>query len=448
MRRTREQSPAGGDHRRILPGARSVDAGGGRVGEFAAAHERLGRNRPVRFLARDDLTPAFFEPSLRVAYDDASLRVRSVNPLPDCTGSSIISELTGRKVGKLVGLIPLRLHHDGQGGEATTDVVVKAKPLDDEVLLMLGTMASMCGARVTTAWAKHRHLLGFAGCHVRELAIYGQTDERFRRHVPRVFKTLGDDAREAYVVVLERLAGLRLMDSVDDGRRWQRRDIDAALRGIGQVHAIWMGREEELRRQPWLGHVPNARSMAAMTDLWDALAVHASEEFPALLTSSRLERQRQLIASIGEWWPRLEQLPRTLIHNDFNPRNIALRESHGELTLCAYDWELATLHLPQHDLAELLAFVMPADAPEEDVEYFLEVHRRSLEDASGRPIDSEQWREGYALALRDLCVNRFALYMLAHTFRQYTFLPRAIETLFHLLDVELAHEGDMVPCAT
>ena len=48
-----------------------------------------------------------------------------------------------------------------------------------------------------------------------------------------------------------------------------------------------------------------------------------------------------------------------LIHNDFNPRNLALRREVGGWRLCAYDWELATIGVPQHDCAEFLCFVLP-----------------------------------------------------------------------------------------
>ena len=45
-------------------------------GEFAAAHEKLGRNRPVRHLEREELDAAFFEPMLRRSLDDAVARGR------------------------------------------------------------------------------------------------------------------------------------------------------------------------------------------------------------------------------------------------------------------------------------------------------------------------------------------------------------------------------------
>jgi aminoglycoside phosphotransferase (APT) family kinase protein len=130
-------------------------------------------------------------------------------------------------------------------------------------------------------------------------------------------------------------------------------------------------------------------------------------------------------------------MPRTLAHNDFNPRNIALRDEGGRLRLCAYDWELATLRVPQHDAAELLAYVLPADTEAAEAAHYVELHRRAVAEAGGVVPDERTWREGFALALRDLLVNRFALYLMAHSFRHYGFLERSLRTLRHLIDLDL-----------
>ena len=66
-------------------------------------------------------------------------------------GSSIITQLTARKVQKLVGLFPYRLHAEVRGRSGTLDVLVKSKPLDGEVLVMVNSMAAGCGARLAAA---------------------------------------------------------------------------------------------------------------------------------------------------------------------------------------------------------------------------------------------------------------------------------------------------------
>ncbi|HEX6836837.1 MAG TPA: hydroxymethylglutaryl-CoA reductase, partial [Polyangia bacterium] len=187
-------------------------------GEFAAAHEKLGRNRPVVHFTREELDAAFFQPMLRRSLGDGALAVTAVEPVAVELGSSIITELTARKVHKLLGLVPLELRYrGGDGVAAKVDVIAKVKPLDDEVALMAGSLATMCGGQLAAHYNRFRRRAGFAGCHTRELGIYEQTDPRFVRNVPRIYGTFADEAREAYVVVMERLGGdVILKDTADD----------------------------------------------------------------------------------------------------------------------------------------------------------------------------------------------------------------------------------------
>ncbi|MCJ8169131.1 phosphotransferase [Atopomonas sediminilitoris] len=400
--------------------------------QFARAHERLGRNRPVNYLKLGDLNAEFF---LAACHDSGLSAVRpfAVEPLEiDSKGSSIITELTSHKVNKLLGHFPFNL----QTADGTLPVMAKVKPLDDEAIIMLSSMAAMCDARLAQVFTQFRDELGFKGCHVRELAVMSQQDPRFTRYAPAVYGVVADAEREAYVIVEELLQGMTLMDSADDTSGWQRQHLEAAITGIAEVHSIWYGREDELKAQDWLIDYPSATGMQAKTRLWELLGVHAREEFPEWFSEDDLNVFRSIVAGVGDWWQDIEAMPRTLIHNDFNPRNIALRQTDGEMRLCAYDWELATLHLPQHDLAELLCFTLDTPEDSREVEHYLELHRQQLARASGQSIDPAQWRYGYKLALRDLLINRLPMYLMAHTFRHYPFMERVYRTSRRLLELE------------
>lgn len=400
--------------------------------QFARAHERLGRNRPVNHLKLADLDTSFFAEALANS-GLCALRPYAVEPLEfENTGSSIITELTAHKVSKLLGHFPFTL----KTNDGDVRVMVKVKPLDGEVIIMLNSMASMCDARLAQAFNQYREQLGFKGCHIRELAVMSQQDPRFVRHAPRVYGVVENPERETFVIIEELLEGLELMDSADDTRGWTPEHLDAAIRGIAEVHSIWYGREEELKQQPWMVDYPTAAGMLEKRRLWELLGTHAREEFPVWFSEEHLSVFRGIVNGIGDWWADIERMPRTLIHNDFNPRNIALRKTTGGLRLCAYDWELATLHLPQHDLAELLGFTLIAPVDPATVERYLELHRLELERHSGQSIDTQQWRYGYKLALRDLLVNRLPLYLMAHTFRHYPFMERVYRTFRQLLEIE------------
>lgn len=402
-------------------------------GQFAGAHERLGRNRPVAHLSLEELGI----PVVQAALGDHGPRVTDVKELDFDPGSSVISEFTARRIRRPLGHFARRMIFEDGSSE---EVILKVKPTAKEVILTANTVAGMCGTTLAQAHNRFKHLTGFAGCDERELAVYEQVDPRFVAHTPRIHGVLRDPGREAFVIVMEMLRPekMHLMDSEAHRAAWGHLEIESTIDGLAALHSIWLDRESELQATTWLGSSPSARSMTEMSDLWLALAEHSFAENPEWLTDSDRSLQQQLIRSIPDWWAEIEEMPRTLIHGDFNPRNVALRHDEtGGLRVCAYDWELATLHLPQRDLAELLCFVLDEEVDRATIDQFVERHRERLSIESGIELDAHRFRRGFQLSLQDLLINRFAYYQIAHSFREYPFLEPCIRTLMHLLKMEV-----------
>ena len=95
-------------------------------------------------------------------------------------------------------------------------------------------------------------------------------------------------------------------------------------------------------------HLQDVPLDVAMPETVSLLADHAGPYFAVWAGPELRTLQRRLLAGVGHWWRELEQMPRTLVHGDFNPRNLALRQEAGGPRLCAYDWELAAwgVHRP------------------------------------------------------------------------------------------------------
>jgi ATP-dependent exoDNAse (exonuclease V) beta subunit len=83
--------------------------------------------------------------------------------------------------------------------------------------------------------------------------------------------------------------------------------------------------------------------------------------------------------------------------------------------------------VPQHDLAELLCFVLPPQADRAAVSEYLELLRARLEPHAGRPLDRALWLEGFTLSLDELILERLPLYALFHRIRRQAFLPAVLQ---------------------
>lgn len=128
-------------------------------------------------------------------------------------------------------------------------------------------------------------------------------------------------------------------------------------------------------------------------------------------------RYQDLVARVADWGAAREELPQSLIHNDFSPRNATIRGG----ALCAWDWELACNGLPQRDLVELLCFVGRA----QDLPEHLAQHRAVLARCGQ---DAGQVDAGFSVALAEFLVTRVSLYAMIHRFRRQDFLERVVRT--------------------
>ena len=372
---------------------------------------------------------------LRQRFADDSVAVIGVTLRARGSEHSIVGELTSWRHRGRTGLFHHRLDLAGRDGQRTLDVVTKVKPPDRELIEVAEAVAGICDPRLARAVRRHRDRIGLRGAHLRELALYAEPDERLRRHTPVCYGTWQDETREEWGLVLERLEGRVLMDATEDPAVWTRDRVGAALDGLAEIQAVWFGREAHLASRPWIGHVPTSESMVAMTPLWRALGSHAARYLTEWADASIVRRQRALVESVGAWWPSLEAAPRTLVHNDFSPRNVAIRDAGGSPRLCAYDWELATLGAPQCDLAHFLCFVLDPGASRDEIRLYVERHRAALARATGAPIDPRAWEAGFGAALADLLINRLMFYVLINRVRPLQFLPRIVRTWQRIHDL-------------
>ena len=374
------------------------------------------------------LTPAFdaafFQRVLSVR--GGSTKVHAARCLSVGSAHSIIGELTAWHSQQPAGVSRHRLEVEAGGRRHTRDVVLKLKPHGAAATAVGEALARLCDARIGDSYARWSDRLGLADSHVRERGIYESADEHAKRHMPVLLGAADLDAGGACALVIEDLSGSVLIDSVDRTPWWTPEQIEIAVEGLADVHAGSYAKTSALKERLSAGFVHSTRSMTEMSDLWAALAEHAAPAFGAWGGAGLPALHQRLVDTIAVWRPVADEGPHALIHNDCNPRNICLRERGGRLSLCAYDWELATPGLPQRDLAELLCFVLPDTVPDAAISGCVERHRRLLEEGTGFTLDPTLWHRGFSAALNELLVTRLPMYALVHRVRRQAYLPRVV----------------------
>lgn len=383
-------------------------------GHFATAHERLGRKNDQRWLSQTELMDQYLKPMFQARLD-ADDQLESITRIDDLKiGDSIVVEFSTRVSSRLCGF---------QAYSAKTAlgrefrIFAKIKPSSEEILLAGELMAGLADSEIGRLFKGYQLHSPFFQCETRELHAYRIQDPRFTSIAPRCFGVVEDHEREIYILFEELLEDVELKDSAEHPERWEPRHLEEAIRGIAGFHSIHYGRDDNTS---WIGESPSLGTMKEISEFLGKVFEFGRREESSWLSEDLAAVHERALETLTEWWGEIENHPKTWIHNDFNPRNIAFRKD-GRVV--AYDWELLTRHLPQRDLMEFLAFVVESPTLN-DILGWCELHRSLLEKESGKVIDREKWLKGSELALKDFLVHRLALYFLLSPHREVSFLPR------------------------
>lgn len=357
--------------------------------------------------------------TLRTYFGDPDLCATETGRVEIGSDTSLVGELGSWRAGAGYALRGVEVGvQRGDGSRATLDLVLKTKLPDEVVLDVTAEVAALCHPAPGLAFDAYRQRSEFSGARARECALYRSARGVLREHTPLCF---GVTAEDPPVLVLERIGDTLLADAANDVSAWRSEFIEAVLSGIAAVHAQSLGDARALASLPLGAPLTACRESLAW---WDGLRVHAARWLHPWLGGEWLQGHARLLNHAPEAlaWTARESC--TLIHGDFSPRNVAVRATAFGPKLCAFDWELARIGLPQRDIVEFLCFVLPHDVPADEMTRCVEFARLALQRAAGCDIDHAWWHAGIRTAVGEFGITRLPMYFLAHRFRPQAFLER------------------------
>lgn len=379
-------------------------------GQFAKSHEKLGRNKPKDWLLKSHIDSDFLKRFVQRSNLD---NVRLANSCSVDNG--IITNLTSKVSKKLIGFVPIEFLSEGE----ETNALMKIKPLDSEVVNGLHFMASNIDVELADLISQYATYLEYNNCHLKELELYSLLDKLELNISPELLGVFKDEKREIYLVVNELLNAndLLLFNSENEPEKWEKGHIHKAIKSINNFHE--KGQQE----------VENVSSLSTLhthksKPLFEKLIGVVCREFEA----DEVEKSTSLFKQYLDDLATPPALATTIIHNDFNPRNVAIRKS-GDL--CVYDWELAMIGLPHRDIVEFLSFTLLEDFTKEELLHYLKYHYELNKD---RNVTWNEWKQGYTYAIKEFLVTRVTFYLAGSILMNYEFAPRIYKVALKMLN--------------
>lgn len=390
-------------------------------GQFAKAHEKLGRNKPVNWLIKGEIKRDFVSNFLFLKENICLENIRLLDK--NLVKNGIIINLTSRINNKLTGFLPIeiRLKDRLSGDIETKEILLKSKPLDTEVIKGLHFIAASIEPNLADLLFNFSSFLEYKNSHLKEIRLYQLLHQNQKCCTPKFYGSYENPKREIFIIGQELLNedSLFLFNTENQPERWQENHIKTVIETINHVHQTFAK----------LAEIPNE---IEPFEPWKAAPLY--RKFAEIIALEYDDTAWQnlppkMFDFINELQPLHDalNLPKTIIHNDFNSRNIALR-TDGRA--CFYDWELAVIDVPHRDIVEFLCFVLPLDFDKKTLLKYLKFHH-DLQTENHAWAD---WKAGYIYALKSFLVSRVSFYMTGKIIVDYPFAERIFLNGFQMID--------------
>ena len=419
---------------------------------------------PTKGLRRGDINDDFFiDVSNQLGMKLKTWRSIHLDDATSIIAQNTVKCLSDTKVDKLTGLYAFELigisantSHSNKPDEVSDVVVLKAKALDTEILDSMLKMVALGDLEETKVMGKIAYSMHPKLCHEREVVIAAAAlnGAAFQSISPAVYCVHRDDENEVLYFIMEFFGAKNFthIDAIEGATGlecWDEVSIRRVLSDIAAFHASFLDRTDQLSDDV-TSVMRKGTDVMRVSQCHSELAIELNNRrFPDVWSEEMRNMGDSILESFQEIMAAFDEYPQTIVHNDLNPRNLCLRKEPGpqQRHLCAYDWEMACIHVPQRDLAEFLAFSQRETISYETWIGHLEFYRselhaclKAIPSVSGSRLledlhDKERFYKIFDYAMMDLLVGRLQLYfsVVPGIGVMLPFLPRVVAVTYRYL---------------
>lgn len=362
----------------------------------------------------------------------SKIEVNEVKLFSIDNSASILVTLTSESSDEFIGHFGLEVAYLLDGEEKHSKMVMKVKPHGVAISDMLSGLSGMCCESVHQEYSKVKNNTGFYNTHDKEIFIY--TEQKSDMY-PVVYGYYINEEENVYALLMEYFEDVELLNSVMNTNEWDNSKIKIGVNAMTRWHI------NHTNNTSWYTHKFNDyrtyEQIESLIPTWKVLLDNAKQRFPELYTNNIVEKLNFGINEMATLWNELITVPKSVVHNDFNPRNAFFKKNADNLNICVYDWELATVHFPVYDLVEFLSFTAGSLTDDQLQDHILDFHKVLAEKFSEYE-NPKTFNKTLLCSVFDFGLHRLGMYMMAHSVGPYPFIPHVVNNFERILN--FAHQ--------
>ena len=219
------------------------------------------------------------------------------------------------------------------------------------------------------------------------IAKAAMSDPVLQAIMPKIFYAKSDPENKLHFFVMERFNEEMCshIDCIEGSKafgkeEWGPVQIQQVLAGMAIFHARFLNNIQLLPPDLRSYLKDSSAFLVESADYWKISSSKNMERNLELCTASMRQIVHKIANNAHIICKVYENHPKTLVHYDLSPRNCCLRRSPKvhQGSLCLYDWEFASIHVPQVDVVHFLTLVIGEEDAFNAISKYAEFYRKCL----------------------------------------------------------------------
>lgn len=388
-------------------------------GQFVEAHEKGARKASIPVLKFSDLNEEFFKRSL----DDQS--ILKVQEIKAENKQGYLTDIALQVSKKKTGIFAYQIESRSKSNSLITkNAFLKLKAHEREIVLGAAKIIQALNPGMAEMLLARREFLPFKNSHLREIELLTNEKQIIPDISPRFLGSFIDHEKETFIVIQELIESGYKVSEVNDLSVWTDEVKKIAIDNISRLHKFYYDKKMEARNlSAHLIEFACTSKIEEQMELWDSLFALSYGKLRSQYShlfqfyDTALQEYETLIS-------RLHQYKHSLIHFDFNPRNMAVDPLNQKVLF--FDYEFGAWGLPQRDLIEFILFTSTQESILDDLQKWGRYHFDLLNDES---IQFEEWWNSLRLVTEEFVIRRLPFYFILAELSFCNYIDRLLENL-------------------
>lgn len=306
------------------------------------------------------------------------------------------------------------------------NVVIKIENINNSPEFLFRNMYQQCNSYncPTNMWLFDEccYYLSIKNMPEREYLFYKNIPDALVKFVPKIWNTCLD--RDNQIIIMEDLSNCINMNKIDSPESWNQDFLLKTMEDLAFVHYHLC----QLKNHVKIFQLDYQKIQSFLYEFHQAASFESGINVNLYIYS----QGKKFISKINTYEEKLSRNS-TVIHNDFNIRNICISQSKRNIKI--YDWEFLDIACPMFDIVDFLVSISPQYITQSTIDKLINTYRLNYCKLFNQKISQDYFLELLYYSALKYSVTRMNMYLLCYKSQKLEYIERMYCNLINILKI-------------